>query len=765
MKRLKGRKLASFASGESVIWTEASEHDDGFAPTDAMKAEAVRGLDWREEYGRGGTEIGVARARDISNGRRLSADTVRRMASYFARHEVDKQGKGWSPGEDGYPSAGRIAWALWGGDPGRTWANRIVERLDAATGDRDIVANEDGGGDATESNSGSRVPRFSMIAYTGGAMRVSGWDAPVVVDLAGLQWTVKSRPILKDHSSQMPVGHTTAIRVDGSNLIIEGMISSESIVANEIVASSRNGFPWQASIGADAGGIEYAGEGETLTANGREFAGPVYVSRRAQLGEVSFVALGADDDTNAKVAATYAANDRKEPKMDKSAETGDVRAAAEQVDTGAVVAQIREAAAVETARIASIRKTAADHADIAATAISEGWDTTRTELEVLRAERAQAAPAAIVKTASEDVGDTVIEAALAKTGRLPQIERHFDEKTLDAADNLRNLGIEETLLNAARRNGYSGRSLKADTRGVLQAAFATMSLPGIFSNVANKFLLSGFDGVDQVWRRIASIRSVSDFKTVTSYRLSGAFAFDEIGAGGEIKNGEVSEETYSNAAKTYAKMFSVTREDLINDDLGALSALPSRIGRGAALKLNSVFWTAFHDTAAFFTAGNKNLVTGSALGGADPIESLTTAEVAFMDQVDPDGYPIAITPAMLLVPHGLYAKATSLMNSAEVRNPSGGKEPIGNPHNGKFEVVTTPYLSSSAISGSSATSWYLLANPGDMSMLEVCFLNGTETPTVESADADFNVLGIQMRGFFDFGVALQDHRAAVKATA
>ena len=99
-------------------------------PTEAMAAEAERGLAWREEYGRGGTEVGVARARDISNRKNLSPDTVRRMKSYFARHEVDKQGEGFSPGEDGYPSAGRIAWALWGGDPGQSWANRKSEQLD-----------------------------------------------------------------------------------------------------------------------------------------------------------------------------------------------------------------------------------------------------------------------------------------------------------------------------------------------------------------------------------------------------------------------------------------------------------------------------------------------------------------------------------------------------------------------------------------------------------------------------------------------------------
>lgn len=109
---------------ESVI-----EADESYEPTDEMAAEAELGLKWREEYGRGGTEVGVARARDISNKRNLSFDTVKRMNSYFARHEVDKEAIGWEDGEEGFPTAGRIAWQLWGGDAGRDWAARIVERV------------------------------------------------------------------------------------------------------------------------------------------------------------------------------------------------------------------------------------------------------------------------------------------------------------------------------------------------------------------------------------------------------------------------------------------------------------------------------------------------------------------------------------------------------------------------------------------------------------------------------------------------------------
>ena len=131
---------------DGVIYMPCSSHRDyeervkeqqkkyegiDFNPPKDVQEEAQRGLDWRAEHGRGGTEVGVARARDLSNGVSVSPETIRRMVNFFTRHEVDKQADGFDRGEDGYPSAGRIAWALWGGDPGQRWANAIRDRMDA----------------------------------------------------------------------------------------------------------------------------------------------------------------------------------------------------------------------------------------------------------------------------------------------------------------------------------------------------------------------------------------------------------------------------------------------------------------------------------------------------------------------------------------------------------------------------------------------------------------------------------------------------------
>jgi hypothetical protein len=91
---------------------------------------AAKGLEMRAEFGRGGTMVGVARAKQLKNRQELSPKTVKRMVSFFARHEVDKQGKGFYAGDEGYPSAGRIAWELWGGDAGKTWAEKTARSME-----------------------------------------------------------------------------------------------------------------------------------------------------------------------------------------------------------------------------------------------------------------------------------------------------------------------------------------------------------------------------------------------------------------------------------------------------------------------------------------------------------------------------------------------------------------------------------------------------------------------------------------------------------
>jgi transcriptional regulator with XRE-family HTH domain len=107
----------------------AKSYDMKFVPNASMQEAARRALAWKDEGRDGGTRVGLARANQIVNGEKLSEDTILRMYSFFSRHEVDKEAEGFSAGEDGFPSAGRVAWDLWGGDAGYAWSTRLRNKI------------------------------------------------------------------------------------------------------------------------------------------------------------------------------------------------------------------------------------------------------------------------------------------------------------------------------------------------------------------------------------------------------------------------------------------------------------------------------------------------------------------------------------------------------------------------------------------------------------------------------------------------------------
>jgi len=659
------------------------------------------------------------------------------------------------------------------------------------TAQMDITAGADAG------DGKPALPRFSMVAYTGGPMRVAGWRYPVVVDLAGLAVPRQNAPIRESHGAR--VGHAESIRVEAGQLMAAGVISCTGQVAREVVADAKNGFPWQASIGASVEQFEFIKEGQSALVNGRDFIGPVNVVRKATLGEISFVDLGADGNTSANVAASAKENinmdgnenttqdttatveGKDATKVEAKAQTGaDAPAPSVQASAGAgitatCVADMRASAAAEQERIVAVRKVCGDtHAEICAKAIKDGWDVTRTELEVLRADRPKAPAAHIPDPGAPGTG-SVLEAACMLTGGVKGdvVVAAFGEKSVEAADKRfkGGIGLQELLLEAAWANGYDGRNFR-DSRSVLrfafghaggiQAGWSTIDIGGILSNVANKFLLEGFFSVERTWRNICAVRNVSDFKTVTSYRLIGKDQYEIVAPGGELKHGTLGNESYTNKADTYGLQLAIDRRDIINDDLGAITTVPRKLGRGSGLKINDVFWGIFLNNGSFFTAGNKNYTTGA--DTVLSIDGLTKVEKLFADQVDSDGKPIGIQPAVMLVPTALSAMATMLFKSLEIRDTTAStKYPVANPHQNKFRAEVSRYLSNASYTGNSEKAWYLLADPADLPVIEVAFLNGQESPTIETADADFGTLGIRMRGYHDFGASLQDPKGGAKA--
>jgi phage major head subunit gpT-like protein len=609
---------------------------------------------------------------------------------------------------------------------------------------------EDAAVKASASGEGMMQPqgprRFKVNAYTGGAIRQEWSKEPVIVDLQGMSWSNKRRPILLQHSYDLDaiLGQTTDIRVEGKNLVVEGEMIGGNGNAEKVIALAERGFQWQASIGADVVRSEKLPQGETAFVNGQSVVGPARIIRASRLREVSVVTLGADDNTSASLAASAA-------QLEESSMSDVVRDDADSIKAEAIAV---------TASVPAINE------DSIAEKVTARLMAAQAEarLQATRESR-PSAPAVHVPQDREPFGE-VLMAAACQSGRLTGVEKSFSPQVLEAAHKKYKggIGLSEMLIEAARANGYEGRTTFRDdsySRPILRAAFATHDIADVLSATVNKFLLQGFTTVDTSWQRISTTRSVSDFKTVTSYRLTGGFKFEEMSGKSEFKMASAGNIKYENAARTYGIATNLSREDIINDDLSALTQVPTRIGRGAALKLNEVFWTAFLDNSTFFSAGNNNYSSGSST--AFGIDGLTAAELLFLNQTDDDGFPLAVSPSILLVPTSLNAKALQLKGSTEIRDTNSNKSyPTANPHAGKYEIITTPYLSNSSFTGNSTTGYYLLASPADLSTVEVAFLNGVQQPTVEQADLDFSLLGIQMRGFFDFGVAKVEPRAGVK---
>jgi hypothetical protein len=155
----------------------------------------------------------------------------------------------------------------------------------------------------------------------------------------------------------------------------------------------------------------------------------------------------------------------------------------------------------------------------------------------------------------------------------------------------------------------------------------------------------------------------------------------------------------------------------------------------------------------------------SGAGSALSASSLQSAETLFDHQVKANGQPLGVEPELLVYPPELSSTALSLMNSEYYiyGGSTAALQTNSNPWKGRFKPVKVRYLSNPNFTGYSTTAWYLQASPGRLPVIETAFLNGQEQPTVQTAQADFNELGIQVRGFHDFGFAAQNPRGGIKS--
>lgn len=653
---------------------------------------------------------------------------------------------------------------------------------------------------------GERLPRISMVAYSGGVYpKLPGYPHPVIVDLAGLDISNQRRPIRFNHGeSSGGIGHTEHIAVENGALVASGVVSRDTYAARDAVKSSKRGFPWQASIGASPLEVEMLGRGQSATVNGRAVAGPLHVVRRSKLNEISLVDLGADDHTSAVIAASqHGGVEMSDLNCGATPEMPPVPAPAEA--PAAPAAQPATGIQAAARPVGSLEQISARHrADIARqdaiTGLADRYMGATGRVDEIKAAAAHAIETGmpfvefenfclhnykqerVAVPSSHPIAATnaaMLECGLAMALGVSGCEKHYGERVANAADQKwgRGLTIGELLITAARANGehvdHFGRgvaqiqaSLKAALAGpdVRASVYSTINLPGILQGAVNRLLGQSFLSVEDAWRSISRIRPVNNFLGVTSYAMGGSGMAQDLGPGGELKHGNLSETTYTNRAKTRGEILMISMEDIVNDDLGAFSQMTQQLMRRAALKLNDVFWREFlRANSTFYTTGRGNYASGG--GTALDMASLKAASTLFSKQTDPDGHPLGMRPAFLVVPPELEFTALELMNSTSVN--TGGSAttaqvPNRNVLQGRYRVVTSAYLSDVNITGYSTTAWFLVANPNDCAVIETVFYQGRETPTIQSVEPGPGFLGIGLQEYHAYGVAQQEYRAAVK---
>jgi hypothetical protein len=589
-------------------------------------------------------------------------------------------------------------------------------------------------------------------------------------------------------------------------LQVEGTISQTSDDAKQIIEASRNGYPWQASIGGRMTEKPvFVKAGKTVTVNGRRQSGPVYVVNAFMWTETSVVSVGADADrATTSIAATQ---DPKGLDMDfqewleaqgfedvSDTQRQTLRAAydaehksddaieLEKLKASNALDEMRAEAVTVSKELKKISRIAAQYGDrcddtlidsLEAKALTGKISAETFELELLKASRplpngsatAQAYAGAdcnaITAALCNSIGmseESVADSLKAEVGVKAA------DKAMNDAASLRGFNIHKlihTVLHAHGRSVSPGQgiddsilasALECGSNIRASAGFSTISLPGILSRVANKAMLDEYGTNAGVARQFCSETDTTDFKQFDRYRMTEAGDFEELGATGEIKSSTLTEETLSNKVKTYV---GVPR---------MLGKMAARTLEKSVISLLVNASTGAASTNFFFSTSTAKKKANYAAGAATAlnIDALGTAYKLFLDQVDSQGEPIMVDPALLLVSNKNKITADSLFTSTQYRfTDADTKETIENPWRGRFEVIHSPFIGNSAVGGDE-DEYYLLPRPSDTAVINIAYLRGQRSPVISQSDVDFNQLGVQMRGVFDFGVALWDQRLAVK---
>ena len=327
------------------------------------------------------------------------------------------------------------------------------------------------------------------------------------------------------------------------------------------------------------------------------------------------------------------------------------------------------------------------------------------------------------------------------------------EKPAEGSQNMMGMGLRDYLVICAEKAGDTNARMK-DTDMLLRTTMVgTGELPGILSNVANKSLAKSYQLADTTFEAWTAKGNNTDFKEAKRYRLSEAQELVEIKENGEFTASKFTEEEATASVLTFGRSWSLSRQAIINDDLSALSKIPQSYAYAAKYGINKLVYK----TLSELTVGETNKGTAGALS----VTSLGEARKLLRTQKGVDKTTtLNLRPYALIVPAELETVAQQLLKSTA--DPEGKNSGVANPFNNTTNTTNNiKLIVDGELDSYSNKAWYVVADPMLAPTIEVTYLNGKDTPTIDSR-VSFTNLGMDFRIYMDYGVNVIDKRGVIK---
>nr|DAP87194.1 MAG TPA: major capsid protein [Caudoviricetes sp.] len=560
--------------------------------------------------------------------------------------------------------------------------------------------------------------------------------------------------VLFNHDRDAVVGHIEKVWLEdnrGKALVRFDTDEQSETIFQKVQSGTLQGV----SVGYAIYRYEVLEDEDTKSTNGR-FNGPAYVVTDWEPLEISIVSVPADATVGVGRSAeeihtsidTQEDNTRMDPKEILNNE--EVKST-EPVETGITQADLQKAMEQERKRTSEITALFRDFdVEGADEAIVMGVSVDEARAMVMDQLRARNKGVSVTMGEAEsDKFRAAAQDAVLMAAGIPVAD------AAPGAQELRGHSMVELARESLQREGLQA-NFGDNMELARQAINSTSTFPAIMANLANKSVMVGFNEAETTYQIWAGKGSNRDFKEAARVALSEAGNLELVPEGGQFQQDFLGEASARTKVATYGKLFSLTRQAIINDDLGLFSKIATKYGSAAKRLVNKMVYAQLtgnvkmQDNVALFDTKHGNV---AATGEALSVKAIAKAITAMRRQKGITGdATLNITPKYLVVPPELEMTAYQIVNSTAAVD--GVNSGVVNPYKGRFVVVADAELTD-------PDAWYLVADASQHDTIEVTYLNGVETPRLETRQG-FDVDGIEYKVAFDCGVSALDFRGVFK---